>query len=143
MATLGWLVSGPAAQSRPPLSNADLDDIATLLRLEDTRTLDEAALTRILKSSHTEVRRRAVVAIGRIAKEPGRVMLVPLRTDSDVDVRASVAFATGQLKDPSAIDWLDSLLQARDTPPVSPARPRRRSANTTRQSRGQLRRAVS
>ena len=105
------------AQSRTPLSSADIDDIATLVKLEDTRTLDEAALARILKSTHTEVRRRAVVAVGRIAKEQGRPLLVGARADTEVEVLASVAFATGQLKHPAAVEWLGGLL---DNPRTSP-----------------------
>ena len=38
------LVTVPlSAQKRRPLSPADIDDIATLLKLEDTRTFDDAA----------------------------------------------------------------------------------------------------
>jgi len=109
---------GATAQTRPPLSSTDLDDIATLLRLEDTRTLDEVALTRILKAAHPEVRRRAAVSIGRINKEGGRPLLLAMRTDANVEVLASVVFATGQLKDPAAIDWLGSLLESPGTSPV-------------------------
>jgi peptidylprolyl isomerase len=109
----------PAAlgQARRPLSPADIDDIATLLKLEDTRMFDEAALARTLKSAHPEVRRRAAVSIGRIANEAGRAMLVSARNDSDVEVVASVAFATGQLADPAAVEWLGGLL---DAPAASP-----------------------
>ena len=61
---IGAASTAPAAQSRRALSSADIDDIATLLKLEDTRQYDEAELSRILQSSHPEVLRRAVVAIG-------------------------------------------------------------------------------
>ena len=67
------------APARRPLSNADVDDITTLVRLEDTRTLDEAALARLLKSAHPEVRRRAAMAVGRINKPEGGSLLVPAR----------------------------------------------------------------
>ena len=95
----------------------DIDDIAMLLKLEDTRVFDATILGRILRSSHPEVRRRAAVSIGRIAKEEGRPLLVTARTDADTEVVASVAFATGQLKDPTATTWLGSLLDHADTPP--------------------------
>ena len=64
----------PSAQpsTRKALAPTDIDDIATLLKLEDTRQLDEPVLKRILGSTHLEVRRRAVQAIGRIAKPGAR-----------------------------------------------------------------------
>lgn len=99
---------------RPKLSSSDVEDIATLLRLEDTRQFDEAALGRILKSAHPEVRRRAVVSIGRIVNPKGSALLETVRQDPLVEVRASVAFAYGQLKDAGAVSWLDSILSDRD-----------------------------
>jgi HEAT repeat protein/cyclophilin family peptidyl-prolyl cis-trans isomerase len=110
--------TGPIAQTRRPLSSADIDDIATLVKLEDTRQFDDAALGRILKSAHPEVRRRAVVAVGRIVNERGRILLLGLRDDADTEVRASVAFAAGQLKDPAAVVWLGELLDNPGTPPA-------------------------
>ena len=104
---------------RPKLSSADIDDIATLLRLEDTRQFDEAALGRILRSAHPEVRRRAVVSIGRIAKPQGSALLEAARSDSVFEVRASVAFAYGQLKDAASVSWLDGLLTNSEAVPVS------------------------
>src|SRR5262245_56012395 len=62
---------GVSAQ-KPARSAADIDDIATLVMLEDRREYDSTALARILSSSHPEVRRRAAVAIGRIAAPTGR-----------------------------------------------------------------------
>jgi HEAT repeat protein/cyclophilin family peptidyl-prolyl cis-trans isomerase len=111
-------VPSPGAQARPPLSAANIDDIATLLKLEDTRQLDETALARILKSAHPEVRRRAAVSIGRIADPKGLPLLETARGDADVDVRASVVFATGQLRDASTVAWLGTVLSAPATPPV-------------------------
>src|SRR6185295_15236281 len=92
------LVSGasaPVAQQRPELSSPNVDDIATLLKLEDTRQFDALALGRILKSTHPEVRRRAAVSIGRIADPRGLALLESTRGDRDVEVLASVVFATG------------------------------------------------
>ncbi len=109
---------GLQTRGRPPLSAADIDDITVLVKLEDTRTFDEAALGRILKSAHPEVRRRAVVSIGRIVNEKARALLETARTDADVEVLASVAFATGQLKDPNAVAWLGELLDGPRTSPV-------------------------
>ena len=97
---------------------ADIDGITQLVMLEDTRQFDEAALATLLKSSHPEVRRRAVIAVARIVNPAGRALLVSARKDDDVEIVATVAFATGQLKDPDAVPWLSELLMARNTPPA-------------------------
>lgn len=107
----------PIGSAKPALSEADLTDIATLLRLEDTRQFDESALGRILKSPQIEVRRRAAVSIGRIVNERGRALLVSARGDTAEEVLAAVAFATGQLKDPASVAWLSGLLDGPKTPP--------------------------
>ena len=104
------------APPRPPLSPADVDDIAQLLMLEDTRTLDEPALSRMLQSAHPEVRRRAVLSIGRIARDGGRALLDAARTDADTEVVANVAFACGQLNDAAAVGWLETVLVTPKTP---------------------------
>jgi len=101
-----------------PLAAKDVDDLATVLMLEDTRRLDQAALAQILASAHPEVRRRAVVAVGRIADPAGGALLTAARVDPDSEVRASVAFSLGQLRDPAAVAWLGETLQASQTPPA-------------------------
>ena len=103
---------------RQPLSDGDIADIAVLLKLEDTRQFDKAELSRILQSKHPEVRRRAAVSIGRINDQGGAALLETARNDSDTEVVASVAFATGQLKLDSAVPWLDGLLSATRTSPA-------------------------
>ena len=40
---------------------------------------------------------------GRIVNPAGRALPVPLRKDSNLDIVATVAFATGQLEDPDAV----------------------------------------
>jgi HEAT repeat protein/cyclophilin family peptidyl-prolyl cis-trans isomerase len=111
------LVSVPlSAQKRRALSPADIDDIATLLKLEDTRNFDEAELGRIVKSAHPEVRRRAVMSMGRIVNDKAKPMLAALHTDKDPEIVATVAWATGQQKDAGAIPWLSSLLAAKTSP---------------------------
>ncbi len=112
-------VTAPTATQRPPLSETDIVDIAQLVTLEDTRQFDEAALTRLLQSKHPEVKRRAVVAVGRIADPRGGALLVPLRRNDRTEIVATVAFATGQLKDPAGIPWLAQTLLANPTPSVA------------------------
>ena len=103
---------------RRSLAAADVDAIAQLVMLEDTRRFDEAVMAKLLTSAHPEVRRRAVVAIGRIVNPAGKALLVSARKDQDVEIVATVAFATGQLKDADAIPWLSELMMSKGTPPV-------------------------
>ena len=110
----------PRAQStkRRPLAPEDVDAITQLVKLEDTRQLDETILTKLLESKHPEVRRRAVVTIGRIVNPRSGALLISMRNDPDTEVVASVAFAAGQLKDAGAVSWLGDLLKSPKTPPV-------------------------
>ena len=109
-------LTGLRAVQRPPLAEADILDIAQILKLEDTRQFDEAALAKLLASKHPEVKRRAVVAVGRIVNPGGSALLLPLRKDPNAEIVATVAFATGQLKDASAVEWLGQALSAAATP---------------------------
>ena len=110
------LLAVPAAQVRRPLASTDIEAITRIVMLEDTRRFDEASLVPLLQSTHPEVRRRAVIAIGRIVDPKGGALLTPLRTDKDPDVVAAVAFALGQLKDTSAVEWLASQMEASGSP---------------------------
>jgi HEAT repeat protein len=105
-------------EQRRPLTAVDVDAITQLVMLEDTRQFDEAVLAKLLTSAHPEVRRRAVVAVGRIVNPAGKALLVSARKEGDVETLATVAFATGQLKDGDAVPWLSELLMGRITPPV-------------------------
>jgi HEAT repeat protein/cyclophilin family peptidyl-prolyl cis-trans isomerase len=106
-----------AQRARPaPLAPADIDAIVQLVKLEDTRSFDEAALTRLAKAAHPEVRRRAIVAVGRIADPRGRALLTTLHGETNAELLATVAFSTGQLKDGDAIPWLSELLSNPKTP---------------------------
>jgi HEAT repeat protein/cyclophilin family peptidyl-prolyl cis-trans isomerase len=120
--------AGPHAQkaARPPLTPSNINDIADLLMLEDTRHLDDAALGALLLSPHPEVRRRAVLAVGRIAPkalptsqdatERGRALLESMHAEKNTDILATVAWATGQLKTPASVSWLAGLLMNPRTP---------------------------
>ena len=120
-----WLLLGsavaasvPSGPVHKPLTPADIDDIAQLVMLEDTRRFDEETLARLIKSEHPEVRRRAVVSVGRIVKDGARTLLATARTDADPEIVATVAWASGQQKDPGAVGWLAELLSAPSTPAV-------------------------
>jgi HEAT repeat protein/cyclophilin family peptidyl-prolyl cis-trans isomerase len=111
----------PAQQARPPLASplgsAEVTAIAELLKIEDSRQFDEATLTRHLGSSHPEVRRRAVVTVGRVVNLRGPALLEPLKTDKDPEIVATVAFSLGQFKDPAGVPWLTETMYAWATNP--------------------------
>ena len=62
------------------------------------------------------MRRRAIISVGRIVDPRGRALLAGLRADPDPEIRATVAFSTGQLKDPDAVGWLGEQLAGPKTP---------------------------
>lgn len=113
----------PAQQARSPLGaplgTAEVTAIAELLKLEDTRTFDAPALTRLLASPHPEVRRRAVVTVGRVVNEGGVALLEPLKKDPNQDIVATVAFAMGQIRHMDAIPWLVETMHAWQVNPAA------------------------
>ncbi len=108
-------VSPLAAQQKSPLAAADVTAIAELLKIEDTRQFDEPTLTRLLASSHPQVRRRAVVTVARVVNLRGPALLEPIKGDKNPEIVATVAFAMGQLKDPAGVPWLTQTLNAWST----------------------------
>src|SRR5579863_1619485 len=116
LATLATTVVAAQAPKRPPLAPADLDAIAALLKIEDTRQFDEDTLARLLQSGHPEIRRRAAQTIARVVNPRGSALLMAARGDANADVVATVAFAYGQLKDADAVGWLSDEMS-------DPARP--------------------
>jgi HEAT repeat protein/cyclophilin family peptidyl-prolyl cis-trans isomerase len=111
------LSAGAQARKRP-LSPADVDDIARLVMLEDHRDFDTTDLSHLLSSGHPEVRRRAALAIGRIADKRGYALLRAKPLDADTAVAATEVFAAGQLKDSNTVAWFDSLLANRRLAPT-------------------------
>jgi HEAT repeat protein/cyclophilin family peptidyl-prolyl cis-trans isomerase len=103
---------------RRALSVSDINDIARLLMLEDQRNFDPVELSRVLSSSHPEVRRRGALAIGRIADTRGFALLRAGPLDTDTAVAATEVFAAGQLKDSTTVAWFDSLLADRTLAPT-------------------------
>jgi len=101
-----------AQQGRLALGDAEVTAIAELLTLEDTRRFDAPTLTRLVRSSHPEVRRRAAVTVGRVVNDGGLAILEPLKTDADPEIVATAAFAMGQLRNPAAVEWLTTTMRA-------------------------------
>src|SRR5690606_23433610 len=93
----------PAPAPAPRLTDADIDALADLLRLEDRREYDGAALRAGLQHPNPHVRRRAALAVGRIGDRRGTPLLLDALTDTSALVRADAAFALGLLRDSSAV----------------------------------------
>lgn len=112
-------VPGPERERRA-LSDAEVDAVAMLLRLEDHRLYEPARFEALADDASTEVRRRTAVAAGRIG-DPAAVPLLTrmLARDPSPGVRADAAFALGLLGDTSAVVF-DALRAAapRDWVPV-------------------------
>lgn len=106
------LIAQQAQQAPPPLGPAQVTAIAELLQMEDARRFDDAALSRHLASPHPEVKRRAIITVGRVVNERGLALLDPLRNDADPEIVATAAFAMGQLKNPAAVSWLTQTMRA-------------------------------
>ena len=86
-----------------------------ILRLEQQRVLREAALggdlTVLAKDQDAGVRRRAVLAIGRVGLAEGVPVAMSGLSDAAEDVRASAAFALGLLADARAVPPLEGALK--------------------------------
>lgn len=115
----------PPPAPAPRLTDADVDAIAELLRLEDRREYDASRLRAGLEHPNPEVRRRAALAIGRIGDHRGTPLLLEALADTSALVRADAAFALGELGDSSAVVVRTLAALARTAgvraPPAAPA----------------------
>jgi len=102
-------------QQRIILGDAEVRTIAEILRLEDRREYDVLAFQRFLDDPHPEVRRRAVLALGRIRDPRSGLRLVAALKDSAPSVRAAAAFALGQFEDTTGLPYHELTLQASDS----------------------------
>jgi cyclophilin family peptidyl-prolyl cis-trans isomerase/HEAT repeat protein len=126
--------SAPPAPPARPAGASFEQKMAWILRLEDHRMLRDPApaaappppvvaargqkpvpvaapapppdLTRLLSDDEARIRRRAALAIGRVALAEGVTPLVGVLADPDPEVRQMAAFALGLLGDKSARDPL-------------------------------------
>lgn len=105
-----FLAAAPVKPAGPALPGSRGEKMARLLSLEDTRSVGDGALDRLLSDGDRGVRRRAALAAGRI----GDVSLVPAlvarMNDTEPEVRQMSAFALGLLGDPSAAERLVAAL---------------------------------
>ena len=88
-----------AAVARPqPVHAQDeaiVDQIASVFAVEDARRFDLAVLSDGARAADPAVRRRAALAIGRIAAPEGLPLLLELLADQDSTVQADAVFALG------------------------------------------------
>jgi cyclophilin family peptidyl-prolyl cis-trans isomerase/HEAT repeat protein len=110
---LGLLLLAPPVPPPPP---SRIEKMTLLLRLEDRRTLGEGEMTALLGDADRSVRRRAVLAAGRIGDPAAVPALVERLSDGEVEVRQMAAFALGLVADRSAVDPL--LLALKDPAPI-------------------------
>ena len=128
----------PPPAPAPRLADADIDAIADLLRLEDRREYDEAALRAGLEHPNPEVRRRAALAIGRIGDRRGTPLLLQALADTSALVRADAAFALGEMGDSSAavVRALAAVARRASAPAPPPAGDARPPAPPARAGQG-------
>jgi cyclophilin family peptidyl-prolyl cis-trans isomerase/HEAT repeat protein len=130
----------PATRAQAPAMSAN-QKMAWILRLEDQRILRAPEppppvvttpappakgarkpvepppavvppdLAKLAGDADPRVRRRAVLAIGRVGLPEGAAVAQPLLTDTDPDVRQMAAFALGLLADKSSVPPLLTALQ--------------------------------
>jgi HEAT repeat protein/cyclophilin family peptidyl-prolyl cis-trans isomerase len=120
LAALPWLLG--AAPVPPPAEPAATrgEKMVRILRLEDSRSVGDGALDRLLADGDRGVRRRAALAAGRIGDPALAPTLVNLMNDAEPEVRQMSAFALGLIGDPVAVERLAAALA--DPEPVVRAR---------------------
>ncbi|UCG86878.1 MAG: HEAT repeat domain-containing protein [Gemmatimonadota bacterium] len=89
---------------------AVVDMIARVLQLEDERVFDGAIMLEAANHRDHVVRRRAALAMGRIADPAGTPILLELLNDPAPVVRQDAAFAIGLAGDRSAFDRLREIV---------------------------------
>ena len=102
------------------LDPSEIEDLATLLQMEDVRALDTGVADRLLRAASPEVRGRAALAIGRIGDRSGTPLLLDALQDSVAQVRTRAALALGKHADSSvAVITALSTAALRDRPAVA------------------------
>ena len=103
---MGVLLAGVLAAPAAAQDVGHISDLAQLLRLEDRREFDLAALQRSVQDPDSIMRAQAAVAIGRIGDPAGTPLLLRLLDDPDTSVQAAAAFGLGMLRDSAASEEL-------------------------------------
>ena len=110
-----------AQRSREPrvVQGIDSEILLQIIRAEDTRRWD-GDLEKLIVHDDPKVRKRAVLAAGRIGKE-GAVPLLAERvlTDRDLEVRQTAAFALGEIESGGGAYALTEVLKVRGSETAS------------------------
>jgi cyclophilin family peptidyl-prolyl cis-trans isomerase len=93
--------AAPVARPAVELTEAEIRAIAELMLEEDRRSLDSDRVSELVQHWSPEVRRHAVLAIGRIGDRRGVPLLLDALDDTVPTVVAEAAFALGELADSS------------------------------------------
>ncbi|MFI5006742.1 MAG: HEAT repeat domain-containing protein [Solirubrobacterales bacterium] len=112
---VGLLLSAPAVgraaeKPRPVPPPARIEVLGRVLAFEDSRSVGEGELDRLLRDRDRGIRRRAALAAGRIGDPVVVPTLIDLMNDAEPEVRQMAAFALGLIGDKGAIDRLVSSL---------------------------------
>jgi peptidylprolyl isomerase len=97
----------------PPARAASTADLLEAIdRIEDARWDSAGALVRLASDADPVVRRRAVIALGRLQERSALPVLFRALRDSVEAVAVEAAFAAGQMADSSDVDTLSRALGA-------------------------------
>ena len=107
------VLSSPATAQRSPSRQPGIapDILLQIVRAEDERSLNDS-LKRLLFHADAGVRKRAVLAAGRVGSEGAVPVLAEmLLSDKDTGVREEAAFALGEIESPGGVYALISLVK--------------------------------
>jgi hypothetical protein len=106
----GMPMPGAVEPPRAAPTEAELEVLARLLRLEDRRESDGPLLAEAARSGSPTVRRAAVTTIARLRSAAFAPLLAGALADPDTAVVATAAFAVGQVRDTLAVPRLAAML---------------------------------
>ena len=105
----------PAVRVEEPLTEWEIQLVASLISLSDRRVFDSAMMSAAATSPQARVRRQAAYAAARIGGDQARVLARHLTEDADDAVAAVAVFAVGELEDSSAVPFLSRTLLDADS----------------------------
>jgi cyclophilin family peptidyl-prolyl cis-trans isomerase/HEAT repeat protein len=113
-----------SAQRRSSTNSVPTETLIRIIRAEDERRWDDR-LSVLLAANSATVRRRAVLAAGRIGDARALPILSKiLREDSSSDVRQMAVFAIGEIESPAGADVLIEILKPEPSAKASEVRAR-------------------
>jgi cyclophilin family peptidyl-prolyl cis-trans isomerase/HEAT repeat protein len=106
--------AGPAQAATPPAITTSAGWLREIATCEDRRDWAGGLLAKALEQSDVSVRRRAILAVGRLQDSTSVPALLPLLGDRVAAVRQDAAFALGQIGHRSARQALERALDDGD-----------------------------